>query len=217
VTYKEKLHTLLSPAERTIFKRLSTPQKIQDYLDALPANVLTSRQHTMMSPRRVVRDRKAHCLEGALFAAACLAYHGRPPLIMDLESTDNDYDHSVALFKEGGRWGAISKTNYPVLRWRDPVYVSPRELALSYFHEYFLDSGRKTLRRYSAPYNLQKFNLAKWLVAEKDVDWVADALGKAAHYPIAPVSAIKKLRHASKIEVEATKLREWRKDGKRLY
>ena len=151
-----------------------------------------------------------------MFAAAALAYHGHEPLLMDLESTDNDYDHSVALFKDGGLWGAISKTNYPVLRWRDPVYQNPRELALSYFHEYFLDSGKKTLRRYSAPFNLQKFDLAKWLIAEKDVDWLAEAMGKSPHYPIAPAAAIKKLRKASKIEIAATSLREWTKHGKRV-
>ena len=217
MTYRQKIDALLSPIERRIFAKLSTPQKVQDYLDAMPANVLTSRQHSMCSPRRVLRDQKAHCLEGAMFAAAALAYHGHEPLLMDLESTDNDYDHSVALFKDGGLWGAISKTNYPVLRWRDAVYQSPRELALSYFHEYFLDSGKKTLRRYSAPFSLQKFDLTKWLIAEKDVDWLAEAMGKSPHYPIAPAAAIKKLRKVSRIEIASTKAREWTKDGKRLY
>jgi len=152
-----------------------------------------------------------------MFAAAALAYHGRTPWLMDLESTDNDLDHSIALFKDGGRWGAISKTNYPVLRWRDAVYKNPRELALSYFHEYFLDSGKKTLRRYSAPFSLQKFDPAHWLIAEKDVDWVAEAMGKSPHYPIAPAAALKKLRKASKIEIETTVAREWTKGGKRLF
>jgi len=150
-----------------------------------------------------------------MFAALALAYHGEPPLLLDLESTDEDYDHSVALFKENGQWGAISKTNYPVLRWRDAIYKTPRELAMSYAHEYFLDSGKKTLRRYSAPFNLQKFDPARWVVASGNLDWLAEAMGKSPHFPIAPVKNIRRLRNASKIEVRATALREWSKGGKR--
>lgn len=215
--YKEKLQALLSPAERRILRKLSTPQKIQDYLDAMPSNVLNSNEHTMRSPRRVMRDRKAHCMEGAMLAAAALAYHGRPPILLGLEATAGDYDHIVALFKDGGRWGAISKTNYPVLRWRDPVYLSVRELAMSYFHEYFLDSGRKTLRRYSAPFNIQKYDPSRWLIVKEDVDWLAEELGEAKYYPIAPPDAIRKLRKASKIEIETTVMREWSRGGKHLF
>jgi hypothetical protein len=217
VQYKDKLKALLSPAERRVFKALSTPQKIQDFLDKMPSNVLSSNEHTMRSPRKVLRFKKAHCLEGAMLAAAALAYHGKPPLLLDLESTNDDYDHVVTLFKSGGRWGAISKTNYPVLRWRDPVYKTPRELAMSYFHEYFLDSGRKTMRRYSTPFNLAKFDPAKWVIAKGDVDWLAEELGDALHYPIGPASVIKKLRRASHIEVETTVKREWTRSGKRLF
>ena len=204
---------------------MNTPHKIQDLLDRFPANVLGEREHTMRSPRRVLRDKKAHCLEGAMLAATALAYHGRPPMLLDLESADNDYDHIVALFSVqdrsalGGKgkklWGAISKTNYPVLRWRDPVYKNVRELAMSYFHEYFLDNGKKTLRRYSGAFNLQKFDPAKWVVPEKDVDWLAEALGRAPHFPIAPPSAFHALRRASKIEIKSTALREWTKSGKK--
>ncbi len=212
--YQQQLRTLLSPAERRVFAGLSTPQKIQDYLDHSPANLLTKGEHTMKSPRRVLQTGSAHCLEGAMLAATALAYHGRPPLLLDLESTDNDYDHIVALFKQNGRWGAISKTNYPVLRWRDPVYASVRELALSYFHEYFLDNGKKTLRRHSGPFNLQKFDPKRWVIAEGDVDWLAEALGDAKHFPIASPKTIKALRRASKVEVKATAVREWKKDIK---
>jgi hypothetical protein len=216
VTYKEKLKSLLNPTERKLLSKLSTPNKIQDYLDAMPNNVLNSNEHTMRSPRRTIRDQKAHCMEGAMLAAAALAYHGRPPILLGLEATAGDYDHIVTLFKEDGRWGAISKTNYPVLRWRDPVYTSVRELAMSYFHEYFLDTGKKTLRRYSVPFNIQKFDPARWLTVEEDVDWLAEELGEARHFPIAPPAAIKKLRKASKIEVETTVTREWSRSGKRL-
>ncbi len=182
----------------------------------MPSNVLNSNEHTMRSPRYVIQTRKAHCVEGAMLAAACLAYHGREPLLMDLESSNDDYDHVIAVFKEAGRWGAISKTNYPVLRWRDPIYTSPRELAISYFHEYFLDNGKKTLLRWGGPFNLKKFKPAKWVTTEGDIDWVPEALGKAPHSPFAPASMIKKLRKASKIEIEATLKREWTRSGKKV-
>lgn len=208
---------VLSPAERKLFRGLSTPQKVQDFLDTLASNVLTSRQHTMMSPREVLRHRKAHCVEGAMLAAAVLGYHGHEPLLMDLESSDDDYDHVVAVFKENGLWGAVSKTNYPVLRWRDPIYKSPRELMASYFHEYFLDSGKKTLLRWGGPFSLKKFDPAAWVVAEGDVDWVPEALGKAPHSPFAPASVLKKLRKASAIEIKTTRNREWHKDGTKLF
>jgi hypothetical protein len=213
--YQQQLKALLSPGARRVFERLRTPQKIQDYLDHLPANVLGKGEHTMRSPVRIIEDRRAHCMEGAMLAAALLAYHGRLPLLMDLESVAGDYDHVIALFKEGGRWGAISKTNYPVLRWRDPVYTTPRELAMSYFHEYFMHSGRKTLRRYSAPFNLRRYNPQKWVTAAGDLDWLAEELSDARHFPIAPAAAIKKLRRASNIEIKSTAMREWRKDGTR--
>jgi hypothetical protein len=216
MAYKDKLKALLAPEERRLFAKLSTPQRIQDYLDAMPNNVLNSNEHTMRSPRRVMRDRKAHCMEGAMLACAALAYHGRPPLLMGLEATAGDYDHIIALFKESDRWGAISKTNYPVLRWRDPVYENPRELAMSYFHEYFLDTGKKTMRRYCEPFNIQAYDPARWLVAEEDVDWLAEELGEARYFPVAPPAAIKRLRKASKVEIRATLRREWGRGGKRL-
>jgi hypothetical protein len=214
-TYQKQLRALLSPAQRRVFERARTPSQIQDLLDRFPARVLGRGEHTMKSPLQTLKDKKAHCMEGALLAAALLAYHGRQPLLMDLASKENDFDHVVALFKENGRWGAISKTNYPVLRWRDPVYKSPRELAMSYFHEYFLDDGKKTLLTYSSPFNLHKFNPADWVGVKGDVDWLAEELSDAPHFPIGPQAVMRKLRLASKIEIKATSLREWRKDGRR--
>jgi hypothetical protein len=158
-------------------------------------------------------------------AAAALAYHGRPALLMDLQASDDDEDHVVALFKENGLWGAISKTNHAQLRWRDAVYKTERELALSYFNEYFLFEdyhfdkkvtknklGTKTLRNYSKPFDLAKIDPKSWWAA-KDLDWLAEKLDDSPHLPLFPKSAIKNLRKASALEIKSAKLKEWR-EGK---
>lgn len=161
-------------------------------------------------------------MEGALLAAASLAYHGREPLLLDLRSVEHDLDHVVALFKENGLWGAISKTNHPVLRYRDAIYRSVRELSMSYVHEYFLGGefkrrrGQKTLREYSRPFNLRKYEPARWVVAKGNLDWLAEALDDSPHSPIAPPSAIKKLRKASDFEIRATDAVEWHKRGEKI-
>lgn len=204
-----RMQEILSSAERKILKRLSTPQKIQDYLDTLPFN-FEAEGETYMSPRRVLRDKTAHCLEGALFAASALAYHGARPLLMDLKTTSGDDDHVVTLFKQNGYWGAISKTNHAVLRWRDPIYKTMRELALSYFHEYFLKTGRKTLHSYSAPFDLSKFAPEKWVTAEKDLDWLVERLDNSKHFPIVPKKNARLIRKASDVEIRTGEIVEWK-------
>lgn len=219
--YQKKLRTVLSPAQRRVFEKLRTPQKIQDYLDSFPINVLGKGEHSMRSPVEVMKIKKAHCMEGALLAAASLAYHGKEPLLLDLRSVGHDLDHVVTLFKEDSLWGAISKTNHPVLRYRDPIYRSVRELAISYAHEYFLGKdygkrrGQKTMREYSKPFNLRRYAPAKWVTAKGNLDWLAEALDDSPHFPIAPPSAIKKLRKASDIEIRTTDVVGWNKDGTR--
>ncbi len=208
--YKDRLHSVLSPAEHTVFKKLNTPNKIQDYLDALPQNFSYSRGRVLRSPRRVIAEGKAYCFEGAVFAAASLAYHGGEPLIMDLRTIKGDVDHVVAPFKQNGLWGAISKTNYSVLKWRDPVYKSPRELAMSYFHEYFLDNGTKSFKDYSLPFNLKKFKLEDWLITKEPLEDLAVALDDAPHFPTAPLSILKKTRRASDTEIAASDTRDWK-------
>jgi len=210
--YAKELQALLSPAERTVFKMLNTPQKIQDYLDKLPIN-FELKGETIYSPRRVLREGSAHCVEGALFAAAALAYHGRAPYLMDIQTTPDDYDHVVALFKEGGRWGAISKTNHAILRWRDPVYRTPRELALSYFHEYILDPGKKTMRAYSKPFDLSRY-APEWAVAEEDLSDLIEMLDDSPHSPVASKATMSKLRRASPLERKMLDLTEWGENGK---
>ncbi|HEV3410188.1 MAG TPA: hypothetical protein VG095_07830, partial [Chthoniobacterales bacterium] len=124
----------LSRQHATTLARLRTPQKIQDFVSELPTN-FEPEGDTCLSVAEVLRQRRAHCIEGAFVAACALWMNGEPPLLMDFQATLDD-DHVIALFKRGGCWGAISKSNHIWLRWRDPVYRTPRELAMSYFHEY---------------------------------------------------------------------------------
>jgi hypothetical protein len=210
MTFKSRIDPLLSLKERAVFKKLSSPQKIQDFLDHFPARV-SGERHTMRGPLAMLKAGRAHCMEGAMFAAASLAYHGGKPLLMDLRSAEYDLDHVVALFKQNNLWGAISKTNHPVLRWRDPVYRSVRELAMSYFHEYYLNSGEKTLLDYSRPLDLSSYDPEEWVNARENVDWLADGLDEAVHFPLYPRSSKKYIRPASRLETEATKATEWPK------
>ena len=137
----------LNKEELKLFKTLNTPKKIQDFIDKIPIN-FEEKGDTCYSPRQVLKNNKCHCIEGAILAALILRVNGYQPLILDFETTHNDEDHVVALFKKHGHWGAISKTNHAILRFREPVYKSIRELAMSYFNEYFLFSnGKKTLRK----------------------------------------------------------------------
>ena len=135
--YRNRLRALLTPAEHRVLARLDTPQKIQTFIEKLPPN-FELKGDTCMSPRRMLKLRTAHCAEAAVLAVAALIYHGKPAWLMDIQALPSDQDHIVTLFKERGLWGAISKTNHAVLRWRDPIYRSARELAMSYAHEYNL-------------------------------------------------------------------------------
>lgn len=198
----------LTCSEAAVFARLRTPRKIQDFLETIPVNFETGGD-TCISPRRVLREKKAHCMEGALFAAAALWYHGERPLILDLKSAERDVDHVVALFRREEHWGAISKTNHAVLRYREPVYRTIRELALSYFHEYFLDDGVKTMRSYSKPFDLSRFANRGWVTAEEDVLYLPDLLDSSPHISVLTSAMRTGLRRADKIEIEAGKLVEW--------
>jgi len=207
---KETFKELLTPAENAVFKKLDSPARIQDFLDSLPIN-FELHGETYMSPRRVLRTRTAHCFEGALAAAAALAYHGKSPLLLDLRTSADDEDHVVTLYRENGYWGAISKTNHPVLRYRDAVYKTPRELVMSYFHEYFMSkNGKKTLREYSNPFDLSQYKLSSWLITEADLHWLVEALDEAPHLNIASQNALRKLRPASALEIKATDQKEWK-------
>lgn len=203
----------LTPREERLFRKLSSPAKIQDYLDALPINH-EKRGETSYSPRLVVREKKAHCLEGALFAAAVLSYHGEPALLMNLRTIPKDDDHALTLYQRNGYWGAISKTNHPVLRFRDPIYKTPRELALSYFHEYYLADGLKTLRAYTHPFSLERFGNT-WVTSEKPLWRIAHALRDTRHYVLFPAEQRRYLRKATPIERKVNGTVEWKRSDKR--
>jgi hypothetical protein len=208
------IQKILSKEESRLFTRLNSPAKIQDYLNSLPFNHELNGE-TYMSPRRTIAAGTAHCFEGALLAAAALMFHGQKPLIMDLRAARGDHDHVVTLFKSGKYWGAISKTNHGVLRYREPVYASVRELALSYFHEYFLQkNGKKTLRAYSEPFNLAKYKLEDWLTAADELIDLVNALDDSPHHQIVPPQVINKLRKADTIEIQMADIVEWPKRSK---
>jgi hypothetical protein len=197
----------LTKQELKILKKLNSPIKIQNFLDTLSMNHEKNGE-TYKSPRRVLKDRSAHCLEGAMLASLCLWIQGERPLILDLKSDTGD-DHTVALYKINGYWGAISKTNHATLRFRDPVYKTIRELALSYFHEYFdLKNGRKILESYSDPFDMKKFD-SKWITTDEELFDLAEALDDSKHYRFYPPKNKKFLRKADKMEMKAGNLLEW--------
>ncbi|MEK7572543.1 MAG: hypothetical protein AAB493_01665 [Patescibacteria group bacterium] len=194
--------------EITLIKELNTPAKIQDFLNSLRFNFEENRE-TLKSPVMVLRTKSAHCIEGAILGAYILSMHGFPPLVLHLNTTKGDYDHVVAPFKIKGFWGALSKTNHAVLRYREPIYKSIRELVMSYFHEYFLNkNGKKTLRKYSRPLNLNVFK-SNWTQEEGGLWNIDKELDKIKHYNIAPRNAFKNLRNADRIECAAGKIVEF--------
>ena len=202
--------TEFSTKELGVFRALKTPRAIQDFLDTISMNFEKDGE-TYMSPRMVLRTRKAHCMEGAMLAAVALRHIGYPPLVVDLKSSDDDVDHVVAVYKKEGYWGAISKTNHAVLRYREPIYRDIRELVLSYFHEYSLDNGRKTLRSYALPVDLSRFDARGWMTSEEDVDYIPEYIDHVRHYPILNRSQIARLRRTDHIERKIGKILEWPK------
>ena len=190
-------------------RNLNTPTKVQDFLNGFKFNFEKGGE-TLKSPILTLRTRNAHCFEGALFGAYILSLHGFTPYLMHQKAMKGDYDHIIVPFKVNGFWGALSKTNHAVLRYREPVYRNLRELSMSYFHEYFLNDGRKTLRQYSALFNLNTLK-KDWVTSDEDLWYIDKKLDKIKHDDIVPKSYMKRLRKADKIEVEATKIVDFKK------
>lgn len=179
--------------ETALLRGLRSPFGIQQFLDTEVAYNKEREGATCRSPRRVIRDRTAHCFEGALFAAGALRVLGYPPLLLDLEAVRDD-DHVLAVFRRRGRWGAVGKSNYAGLRFRDPVYLSLRELAMSYFEDYYNLEGEKTLRSFSTrPVNLRRFDGIGWMTAEPDLWEIGEYLCQVPHTPLLTPAMIRAL------------------------
>ena len=155
--------------ERHTMARLQSPEKIQEFLDSIPY----SSDPIYRCPLRVLRDRVAHCFDGALFAAAALRQLNYPPLILDMIPDDRDDDHLLALYKQEGHSGAIGKSNFVGLRFREPVFRNLRELVLSYFEQYYNIEREKTLRGYTVPLNLKTFDKYNWMISDETMERIA--------------------------------------------
>lgn len=188
----------LSPADLRTLRALKTPLRIQKFIDALTYQYAD----TAWSPRRVLRERKGHCLEGALLAAAALRVNGYPPLLMDLEAVHDD-DHVIALYRERSLWGGIAKSNFAGLRFRAPIYRTLRELALSYFEHYYNLRGERTLRSYSRPLNLARLDSLHWMTSEEDVWCVSEHLIAVRHHPLLPYKVARALPRLDRRSFEA--------------
>lgn len=184
--------------ELSLFKRLNNPDKIQGFLDSIAYNP----NYECRSPRWVIRKRSAHCFEGALFAAAALQLIGHKPLLIDMKAF-NDDDHVIALFKEDGCWGAIAKSNFTSLRYREPVYRSIRELIMSYFDFFFNLNGEKSLRSYSLPLDLSVFEHRNWATTDEDLEYIGDKIESLHHFDVVTPEMIKKLYKASDTMMQA--------------
>jgi hypothetical protein len=188
----------LSPENFRALLALKTPARIQKFIDALPYQYA----NTALSPQSALRERKGHCLEGALLAAAALRLNGHPPLLMDLEAVHDD-DHVLAIYREGGLWGSIAKSNFAGLRFRAPVYRTLRELALSYFEHYYNLRGERTLRSYSVPVDLTRLDSQHWMTSEEDVWCVPEYLIAARHFPLLPDKVARALPRLDRRSFEA--------------
>jgi hypothetical protein len=187
-----------TPAELRTLRSLKTPYGIQRFLDAMPYHLATS----AWSPRRVLHERTAHCLEGAIFAAAALRANGYPPTLVDLEA-EQDTDHVLAVFRERGHWGAVAMSNYVGCRYREPIHRTLRELAISYFDVYFNLRGDRTLRTYSRPVDLRRFDEKRWMTNEKDVWFIPEHLLVIPHTRLLTPAMERRLNRLDRRSIDA--------------
>jgi hypothetical protein len=178
--WMRKFEEQISPSERQVLSYLDSPSAIQSFLNSVPY----SEDKFYRCPLRVLRDRKGHCFDGALFAAMALRRLGHPARILELVPNDRDDDHIIALFKLHGGWGSVAQSNFSGLRFREPVYRSLRELVMSYFEDHFNAAGEKTLRGYRGPVYLQTFDRLEWMSSDDGLDSLADGMNR---YHIQPL------------------------------
>jgi hypothetical protein len=199
VTGSDSFLKALTQREARLVSGLNSPAKIQSYLDGIPY----SEEITYRCPLSVLRDGKGHCFDGALFAAAMLRRIGHLPLIVDMIPNDNDDDHLLALYKMHGHWGAVAKSNYSGLRFREPVYRTLRELIFSYFEDFFNAIGEKTLRGYTRPLNLKEFDRLDWMTGNENLDAIAEKLDEIRRFKVMTGSMIRNLSFADRRSVQA--------------
>lgn len=193
----------LPPRIHDRLAQLDTPSRIQDFVDAIPTNHEPDGE-TVRSVAEAIRRRRAHCIEGAFIAACALWIHGEPPLLMHLDTAGRDPPHVVALFRRGRCWGAISKCNHAQLRFRDAIYASLRELAMSYFHEYCDRRGRKTLRSHSGAFDLRRLDPGLWVTGDGACWEAHDRLAASPHRALVTPAQARALRRQSAFERRAT-------------
>ena len=207
----------LSRRQAAQLSRLSSPEEIQDFVNAIPMNFEIGRG-TALSVTETLKQRRAHCLEGAMVAACAFHMNGAPPWLMDMGAADGDVDHVIALFKRGRHWGAVSKSNGAYLRYRDPIFRNLRELSLTYFSEY-TKARKKTLRTYSVPVDLRKVDPKLWVTNGKFCHEIVDLLTEAKHFALVPRGQEKRLRSIDIVERDAINLDDYenpRKKKKRV-
>lgn len=180
---------VMSEEEQQFFTTLTTPAKIQAFLDEIPYSTV----HVYRCPLRVLREKVAHCFDGALFAAAALRRLGHPPLILEMVPNSRDDDHLLALYKRNGHWGAVAKSNFVGLRFREPVYRNLRELVMSYFEQFYNVEREKTLRGYSLPLNLEAFDRWSWMTSDESLELIAQGLDRARKISLLTKSMISNL------------------------
>ena len=200
----------LTAREFALLRRLDSPQKVQRFVNAIPINHEIGGE-TLLSVREVLGQRRAHCIEAAFVAAAAMWIHGDPPLVMHMDCDSSDDPHVVSLFRRIGRWGAVSKSNGAHLRYRDPIYRSLRELAMSYFHEYFNKRGRRTLRSYSVSFDLRRLDPELWVTSQQPCVEANARLAGLRHYPLVAGSQERLLSRLDAFEREAAKMVEYPK------
>jgi hypothetical protein len=184
--------------ELKFLRSLKDPWSIQEFLDSTEYNP----KYECRSPRYVIKTRSAHCFEGALFAASALHFMGHKPLVVDMKSW-NDDDHVIAVFKVDDHWGAVAKSNFTSLRYREPVYRNLRELIMSYFDFYFNVKGEKSLRSYSIPLDLSVYNNRNWTTTDEDLEYIGDKLESMKHYPVVTEKMIHNLKTAADYVLKA--------------
>lgn len=204
----------LTRREFATLEALDTPQKIQSCLNGMTINHELEGE-TVLSVREVINQRRSHCIEGAFFAACALWVHGMPPLVMHLDCDISDYPHVITLFRIGGHWGAISKTNGVALRYRDPVYRSLRELAITYLHEYSNKRHLKTLRSYSGAFDMRRLEPGLWVTGDAQCWEAHDRLAALRHYPLVSARQARLLAPRDAFERSITRLVQYPKPGSR--